>query len=440
MFGCVNSLGARRCTGVQSSIQSFVPVHSTMWSLSVAVVCAMLWPGAVQAVEPNKHSYVQIAQAVTLQVTPQIDATGGATVRLPIALSSGAPPPRSRIMLHQVPKWLTLNKGETVGAGVWLLPTTDAQALEGSVAPGTNASQRIGVSLIGADGQVLAETALSIRAGTVPSPPGVPVPPNVPAASVPNWQAMVGKQQPTVPSVELKSDPTPPAKAAAVAAPVIAKSGPPPAKATTVAGDEAQMVSQARFLVRECTTCHSLFGYDDGIPQMIGLTYDRFTDAMTLYKTGKRDHAAMKSVVDTLSTRDIQALALYLGRIRPPAAEEPRSARQSNQVVSGSSINLEKRLDAIAPDRLAKWSQRGEALVASGDIAEARLLLTRAAEYGSAQAAYVMGTSYDPNVLPWRPDRGVVAEPAKARDWYIYAQSLGAAGQVAERLADLGQK
>ena len=68
---------------------------------------------------------------------------------------------------------------------------------------------------------------------------------------------------------------------------------------------------------------------------------------------------------------------------------------------------------------------RGDALIASGDLASARLVLRRAAEAGNARAAFVLGSTYDPNV--WHGSQGFAADAALARLWYERARQFGSA-------------
>ena len=81
-----------------------------------------------------------------------------------------------------------------------------------------------------------------------------------------------------------------------------------------------------------------------------------------------------------------------------------------------------RRLDA---DELANLMTRGKALLQSGDIAPARLLLERAAEAGEASAALMVAQTYDPAVLGTQDARNITADPAQARNWYQRAAQLG---------------
>jgi len=82
--------------------------------------------------------------------------------------------------------------------------------------------------------------------------------------------------------------------------------------------------------------------------------------------------------------------------------------------------------------------KRGKDLLADGDVAAARLLLRRAAEAGSAEGAFTLGTTFDPVLLAHLGVIGATADLAKARRWYQRAIELGssAASQQLAGLAD----
>jgi hypothetical protein len=68
---------------------------------------------------------------------------------------------------------------------------------------------------------------------------------------------------------------------------------------------------------------------------------------------------------------------------------------------------------------------RAKALVGQGNIRAARDVLERAAETGSAQAAFALAETYDPNVLATWRTRGTRSDATKARDLYARAYEGG---------------
>jgi hypothetical protein len=79
----------------------------------------------------------------------------------------------------------------------------------------------------------------------------------------------------------------------------------------------------------------------------------------------------------------------------------------------------------LDPDEIATMLKRGEELFENGDISSARLLLQRAAEGGSEQAAMALAASFDPGVMRNLGVRGVEADVEKARYWYEKARLYG---------------
>jgi hypothetical protein len=86
---------------------------------------------------------------------------------------------------------------------------------------------------------------------------------------------------------------------------------------------------------------------------------------------------------------------------------------------------------------IAVLIERGKDFLKNGDFASARLLLRRAADGGSADAAMALATTFDPVVLARLGAIGTTADITKAREWYQRAIDLGstAASQQLAKLA-----
>jgi hypothetical protein len=114
---------------------------------------------------------------------------------------------------------------------------------------------------------------------------------------------------------------------------------------------------------------------------------------------------------------------------------EPVSGHQSPSAQRGSAA---RHLDA---EEIATLINRGTDSLRSGDLVSARLLLRRAAEAGSASAALMLGTTFDPLVIQQLGAIGVVPDVAQARQWYEKAVELGSepASQRLAKLARSGQ-
>jgi hypothetical protein len=118
-----------------------------------------------------------------------------------------------------------------------------------------------------------------------------------------------------------------------------------------------------------------------------------------------------------------------------PNGAAPISGPQSSPAqVGGTAV----RLDA---EEIATLVNRGTDSLKSGDVASARLLLRRAAEAGSATAALMLGSTFDPLIIQQFGTIGVVPNVAQARQWYEQAAALGseAASQRLAKLAHTGQ-
>ena len=89
-------------------------------------------------------------------------------------------------------------------------------------------------------------------------------------------------------------------------------------------------------------------------------------------------------------------------------------------------------------EEIAALINRGTDSLKSGDLVSARLLLRRAAEAGSASAALMLGTTFDPLVIQQLGAIGVVPDVAQARQWYEKAAELGS-DAASQRLAKLPQ-
>jgi hypothetical protein len=93
-------------------------------------------------------------------------------------------------------------------------------------------------------------------------------------------------------------------------------------------------------------------------------------------------------------------------------------------------------LEAGEVERLIK---RGEDYLAQGDLAAARLILTRAAAARDPRAAYSLAATYDPVVHKQLHVVGLKSDIAQARVWYEKAAEYGSA-EASRRLATLADR
>jgi hypothetical protein len=110
-----------------------------------------------------------------------------------------------------------------------------------------------------------------------------------------------------------------------------------------------------------------------------------------------------------------------------PANEERRLADPlSGTTVEGLTKPASSIPRALYPDEVvAALLERGQELMASGDIAAARVLLLRAAEARDPKAALALAATFHPIMLEKIGAHGVVPDISLARRWYEKAKEFG---------------
>ena len=104
----------------------------------------------------------------------------------------------------------------------------------------------------------------------------------------------------------------------------------------------------------------------------------------------------------------------------PAPAPQPTTALPSNDAAVAPPVSL-----SLASDEIAMLLKCGKDAFSTGDLAAARLLLRRAAEAGSAEAALALGATFDPLVIRRLGAIGAAPDAAQARQWYQKAVALG---------------
>jgi hypothetical protein len=103
----------------------------------------------------------------------------------------------------------------------------------------------------------------------------------------------------------------------------------------------------------------------------------------------------------------------------------PQAAAVPTPAIPAPAISADA-IHHLDPGEISALLKRADALIASGDLAAARLVLRRAAEAGDARAAMTLAETYDPTVLEKLAVHGVVPDLAMARSWYEKARQFGA--------------
>ena len=104
----------------------------------------------------------------------------------------------------------------------------------------------------------------------------------------------------------------------------------------------------------------------------------------------------------------------------PAPAPQLTTALPSNDAAAAPPVSM-----SLASDEIAMLLKRGKDAFSTGDLAAARLLLRRAAEAGSAEAALALGATFDPLVIRRLGAIGAAPDAAQARQWYQKAVALG---------------
>jgi len=118
---------------------------------------------------------------------------------------------------------------------------------------------------------------------------------------------------------------------------------------------------------------------------------------------------------------------------RPPADEpptaravEPRIDQQARLEPPAPPVAERPRaIEALSSEEVLSLRKRGQDLLSVGDIASARLILTRLAEAGDADATLMLAGTFDATVLAGLHVVGIRPDPAKAHEWYMRAAELG---------------
>ena len=92
--------------------------------------------------------------------------------------------------------------------------------------------------------------------------------------------------------------------------------------------------------------------------------------------------------------------------------------------IAGSPVTAAKQLAEDAP-RVEELMAHGRKMVDVGYVAGARSYFKRAADTGSAEAAFAVGTTYDPSFIKEIGAHGIKPDANEARAWYERAKALG---------------
>ena len=139
-------------------------------------------------------------------------------------------------------------------------------------------------------------------------------------------------------------------------------------------------------------------------------------------------NAEATSILGTAPFLPAAEVASTGGTVRPTSEFGPVSA---SALASGGATQLDN-------DEIAMLVTRGKGFLKDGDLASARLLFQRAAAV-NAEAAFILGTTFDPLFIRRMGVVGMEPDIARAREWYERAAELGSV-DASQQLATLQRR
>jgi hypothetical protein len=121
----------------------------------------------------------------------------------------------------------------------------------------------------------------------------------------------------------------------------------------------------------------------------------------------------------------------------PPAHDQQQSASHPSADAPSQKPTPSSQ-SSLDPGEIATLIKRSQAFIQNGDLPSARILLQRAADAGSPDAALALGATYDPLAIRQLGVIGLQPDAARARAWYEKAAALGSA-IASQKLADLSR-
>lgn len=300
------------------------------------------------------------------------------------------------------------------------------------------------IALLGAGGWTVWRSHAPVGAVAVNAPPQAAQPvtatpsiaPRVEAAKAPAAPATAVTTQPAAPPAPVVAQPT------AVTAPATDSMNPPAASSTTRPAPAP--FKPADFVVSDLGAISPAAGPLQAMaPKQKPSLAPNQASIDPSFKLSTSDIAAMLARAPKEDPRPAPTVAVAPVAAAPtpapatatpaasvPAAPVPTASVPAASVPAAAKTAERPRAREDVPALMA----RGDAHLAAGDLASARLFYERAADAGNADAALMVGRTFDPAVLAQSGLRGVRGDSAVAATWYRRAAALGA--PEAERLLD----
>ena len=143
-------------------------------------------------------------------------------------------------------------------------------------------------------------------------------------------------------------------------------------------------------------------------------------------ETSSREAYSRDTSLRETSTREASLEDAPVRQTPERGASPGEGAPRPDTVTRAAAPPEERRVvSPMSRDEISSLLKRGRALMAAGDIASARLILTRLAEAGSVDACLALAGTFDAAELAELHVVGVQPDSAKARAWYLKAAEQG---------------
>jgi hypothetical protein len=339
----------------------------------------------------------------------------GQDIRLLVAVEPGSEPEAGmRLIVRGAPPGARLSHGKPAGKGDWVIERIDIPELDITLPAKAAGPVELHLDLNSKDGRLLASKSVGFVIETAASAatPGLTA-----QSSAPSPVAAAATIAAVTPSaMAAPAAPTPPAAIAKIESRVAAAS----------AAIETKPASQSVAVAPSPATAPA----QDAVVAAIA--------------PSKVEPAMVELAKPEAPAASVAAPAQLEAKASDPPAASPRLAvRQPDPapaVQATAPLLPSKPAVTQTPGGLTGKEPRelalGKATLATGNIAAARMLLTRAAEAGSAEGALLLGSTYDVTWLQANGAKTVVGNREQALRWYKEAQKLGAP-DAAARIASL---
>ena len=375
----------------------------------------------------------------------------------PLPVEIGQPqlvPSDSVLWVRGLPAAVTLSEGRRVSADTWAVPVVGLSTLEIQVAASVSDRSNLTLTLVRADGSLLAEASTTIAinesTGTTTSAAAVAnLPPGKPDQSIqetsPRSEMIVTLSEPTAPTTKPKpphprTDPTATKLPAPLPTP---KPGseqtapqPVPVVETVpnpISEPMAAIATPANAETSSAMAPPKLDALPEAAAQAAGVEPPQAT-------TDKINHN--HEVAPLAPAIDVQRETKTASTAMPETSRPTVTAIPTEPSLATAKPDQSLEPERVVPTQeerqhIEKMIARGEHALEDGNVSVARQFFLRAAEAGFARGALLLASTYDPHEFMRLRIQGVQPNKAAARKWYTRARELGAA-LADERLLRLG--